>query len=69
MRCEIGRCDGGILALKLVGGFPHELLNRKFSTVDDHAPLTNVAWGEVLRGADNRVVERLAERLPERVRV
>ena len=49
---------GESLAVKLVGGFPHQLFYREFSTVDDHAPLADVARCEVLRGADNRVVRQ-----------
>jgi hypothetical protein len=53
---KIGRSDGGIVTGQLVGGFPHQLFYGEFSTVDDHAPLADVARCEVLRGADNRVV-------------
>ena len=44
--------------MKLVGGFPHQLFYREFSTVDDYAPLADVARCEVLRSADDRVVRQ-----------
>ena len=55
---EIGWSDRGFAGLKLVGSFSNQLFYWEFSTVNDNAPLPDVAGCEVLRGADDRVVRQ-----------
>jgi hypothetical protein len=58
MCSEIGGSHGGIIAVELVCGFPHELFYGELPTRADYTPLADVAGREVLRGAHDRIVRQ-----------